>query len=474
MLKIVLILMIKNESLIMRRCIESVINFVDAFCITDTGSVDNTVDIALDIIKNSEKPGKLCQTIFRDFGTTRSESFNFSKEFIKELGWDLSNTFAILLDADMVLKIREDFEKSIVADYDECKIIQTQWGLEYNNTRFIRMSLDWKCIGSTHEYWQASQKTKIAILTSKKIWIDDISDGGCKTDKFERDIRLLIGDLEKAREKQDMINTSRSLFYLARSYYCIDDTTNAIKYFKERIDLGGWIEEVWHSYLSIAICYLKLNEIDEATKWYHKTWDIDNTRSEPLLALADIYSNKQKNEEAMKYIEMGIDIKHNPRHIIFTNVDAHNYEFLISKFKVMLKIPTTTKRVVLKTGLELLCKLPKVRLREFEYVIKVINDLSSPLDFISVPFQDTLKGVDYFIEPCLDRVDNILSLEKIGSSFIFVEYGSTKRYSYPFIFLKTPHICRKFYRDIDGCLTFIIQTRESVCMLKLINDPELN
>ena len=474
MLKIVLILMIKNESAILRRCINSLIDFIDAFCITDTGSLDDTVDIALDIIKNSDKPGKVCKTIFQDFGTTRTESFDFAKEFVKTLGWNLDTTFGILLDADMVLKISKEFEKSILADYDELKIIQSQAGLDYNNTRFIRMSLDWKCIGSTHEYWQASEKARVAILTTKKIWIDDISDGGCKSDKFERDIRLLTADLEKAREREDMITITRSLFYLAQSYFCINDIPNAIKNFKERIDLGGWIEEVWYSALTVGNCYIKVGEIDEAIKWYHKSYEIDNTRSEPLLVLSDIYSSKGEISEAMKYIEMGIDIKRNPKNIIFTSVAVYEYGFLLSKFNLLLKIPTTTKRLVLKTGLELIAKLPKTRMNECQYIIKVINDLSTTLDFIAVPFrEDNLEGLDYFIEPCLERVGS-LSLEKIGSSFIFVDYGTTRRYSYPFIFLKTPHICRKFYRDIDGCLTFIIQTLESSCILKLISDPELN
>ena len=165
---------------------------------------------------------------------------------------------------------------------------------------------------------------------------------------------------------------------------------------------------------------------------------------------------------------MGIDIKRNPKNIMFTNPVVYNYAFLISKFNLMLKIPTTTKKDVLETAIKLLNKLPRKRLMEFECVIKVINDLSSPLDFISVPFEDNIGSLDYFIEPCLDRVGR-LRLEKIGNCFIFVECG---RYSLPFIFLDKPCICKQFYRDADGLLTFVIQTRESICALKLKNEPE--
>jgi len=475
MLKIVLILMIKNESKILRRCIESVFDFVDAFCITDTGSTDNTHDIALDIIKESSKPGKLCKTIFQDFGTTRSESFIFTRDFVKDLGWDLTNCFGLLLDADMVLKFRKDFDINMLGEYDEYKIIQTQAGFDYNNTRFIRMSLDWKCFGSTHEFWQSDKKSKVAILTSKKVWIDDISDGGCKSDKYERDIRFLNNDLENARKNDDTEMIKRSIFYLGQSYLCIKDLLNAIKYFKLRVELEGWIEEVWYAALCISNCYSMLDDIEESIVWCNKTYDIDRTRSEPLLLLADLYSKKGENEEAMKYIEIGLEIKLNPKNIIFTNKAVYEYSFILSKFIIILRIPTTTKKSVLETAMKLLSKLPTNNAYR-DYVVKVINDLSSPLKFESNIFNDDIKGLDYFIEPSLERVktlEGFLSLEKIGSSYVFIEYGNTKKYSLPFIFLSTPCICRKFYRDTDNLLTFIIQTRDSMHILKLKEEPEL-
>lgn len=472
MLKIVLILMIKNESKIVRRCIESIIDFIDAFCITDTGSSDNTTDIITDIIKESNKPGKLCKTFFQDFGTTRSESFEFTKTFINELGWNTENSFGLLLDADMVLKFRDDFNKSIIGDYDEYKIIQTQAEFDYNNTRLIRMSLDWKCIGSTHEYWQSTQKSRVAILTTKKMWIDDISDGGCKADKYERDIRLLNIDLEKARKEGDDQMIRRSLFYLAQTYMCIKDFPNAIKYFKQRVDLEGWIEEVWYSLHCIGNAYSKLNNIDDAIKYFIKAYETDKTRSESLYLVANIYSNMGQNDEAMRYIETGIKIARNPKNIMFTNNSIYEYGFLLSKFHIMLKITTTSKKDVLKTGVELLNKLPKTHLDVCENIIKIINDLSSPLDF-DISEVETEHGIDYFIEPSIERVstpNGFLSLEKLGASFILVEYSSNnKKYSLPFV-LGINGFCRKFYRDELGKLTFVAGNK----VLKLIQDPELN
>jgi hypothetical protein len=181
-------------------------------------------------------------------------------------------------------------------------------------------------------------------------------------------------------------------------------------------------------------------------------------------------------QEAMKYIEMGIDIKRNIKNVIFTNNVVYDYGFLVAKFNLMIRIPTTSKKDVLKTGIKLLDKLPKT-LDIFDFIIKVINDLSSPLPSIKFQREVESEGLDYFIEPCLDKVETpngILSLEKMGSSSIFVEYGKNKRYSLPFIFMDKPCVCKKFYRDENGYLSFILQTRESISEFKLMDEPELN
>ena len=53
-MKFVLISMIKNESAIIERSLKSVEGVVDAFCVCDTGSTDNTVDIINKFLETHE------------------------------------------------------------------------------------------------------------------------------------------------------------------------------------------------------------------------------------------------------------------------------------------------------------------------------------------------------------------------------------------------------------------------------------
>ena len=100
-MKLVLILMIKNESRILKRCLESLEGIVDAWCICDTGSTDDTVTIANEFLEN--RKGCLSVVPWQNFGYNRTKSFEVAQQYVRDgLQWDLKDTYGLLLDADMV------------------------------------------------------------------------------------------------------------------------------------------------------------------------------------------------------------------------------------------------------------------------------------------------------------------------------------------------------------------------------------
>ena len=74
MVKIILISMIKNEEKIIERCISSVLPIIDAICVTDTGSTDNTQQIIKDFFYDKCIPGEIFNDEWRDFGYNRSKA----------------------------------------------------------------------------------------------------------------------------------------------------------------------------------------------------------------------------------------------------------------------------------------------------------------------------------------------------------------------------------------------------------------
>src|SRR5436189_429078 len=108
--KLVLCMIVKNEANILKRCLESVLDIIDAAVITDTGSTDDTVSIIYNTL--GPKIDEICvkSDVWEDFGYNRSSNLKSAREFVKSRGWDMEKVYFLLLDADMMLR-HHDNEK---------------------------------------------------------------------------------------------------------------------------------------------------------------------------------------------------------------------------------------------------------------------------------------------------------------------------------------------------------------------------
>lgn len=317
--KIILNLMIKNESKIIERCLIHALEHIDAVSILDTGSTDNTVEVCQKYLENCGKPFKISVEPFQNFGYNRSISFQKAVELCSKLNWDLTTTYTLSIDADMIIKPSLEFKKykMMVAGY---KTIQINGNLKYYNTRFMRCSYNWKCIGVTHEYWNGDP---VEAIPYEIFHINDVNDGGCKSDKFERDIRLLTEDL-----KIDP-NNGRTHFYLAQTYKDSGKSKEAIEHYLKRIKIGGWYEEVWYSYYQIAKCYADLKQPEDMEAWALKAFKIHPYRSEPLYYLTNYFRIQGEHYKAYQYYLKGKDIPFPKSDQLFIEYNIYNglFEF---------------------------------------------------------------------------------------------------------------------------------------------------
>lgn len=331
--KLILISMIKNEGKIISRCLDAVKDLVDAVCITDTGSTDNTLEVCHDYLTAWNKPFKIYTTSFKNFGFTRTESFKNTLDFVNtELKWDLVQTYGLLLDADMVL-VNKGFDINYLTMYDEGQIVQKFGTLEWYNTRFIKMSLPWKCIGSTHEVWNVciENRPQERLVIQCQIYIDDISDGGCKADKYTRDIKLLHEDLENPNASH--IEKTRAYFYLGQTYMCMGEYENAIKFYQKRVSLGEWVEEQWYAQYSLAKCTWLLNHnIEETHELLLKAVDIRPSRAEPFAALSELYLGIGDYKIALDFVIKGKILPFPKTDIL--NVEKNVYDYVLDMYEL--------------------------------------------------------------------------------------------------------------------------------------------
>jgi len=289
--KFVLILMVRNEERILKRCMESVEGFVEAYCICDTGSTDKTCEIATEFLKTHD--GCLTHVPWQNFGYNRTASFANAQTYLKKTGWDLKDTYGLLLDADMMFD--PGSLKTHPLEHIGYTIVQCAGTLEYPNTRLIRMDHFWECKGVTHEYWDAPSDHIPKVICH----INDFNDGGCKSDKFQRDAILLEKGLI------DEPTNVRYMFYLAQTYHSTGRWKDSIAMYKRRINAGGWFEEIWYSHYMIAKCHRELGNIPKFEEWMLRAHEYRKERAESLYELARYFRQDGQHYKAYQYVVMG-------------------------------------------------------------------------------------------------------------------------------------------------------------------------
>ena len=376
-MKFVLILMVRNESKIIQRCLEAVESVVDAFCIHDTGSKDNTVEIANEFIKT--RKGCVTGSEWKDFGHNRTLSFRAARDYVQYgLKWDLATTYGLLLDADMV------FEPGTLKHHPLGElgytIVQNNGTIDYPNCRLVRMDYTWVCKGVTHEYWDGATEA----IPKSVCWINDKNDGGCKSDKFERDAKLLEAGL--AENPNDV----RYMFYLAQTYHCLGRDKDAIAMYKRRVAAGSWIEEQWYSLYVIGQTYLKLGDPIRFEKYMLKAYQLRPGRAESLYKLAKYFREKGDHYKAYHYVLLGKKIPLSKDSLfIETSVytDLFHYEETICLYYL------NRKHDGLRKSMEyLLSKTESLDsvLSNMIFYVEPIGDV-----FVNHPIQRDLVGRDY-------------------------------------------------------------------------------
>lgn len=290
-MKLVLILMVKNESKILERCLKAVENVVDAFCIHDTGSTDTTCEIAKEWLKTRD--GCLTHSTWQDFGYNRTQSFEHAQTYIEGAGWDTKDTYGLLLDADMIFHTGT-IKEQVLTEIGYTAL-QVAGNLEYPNCRLVRMDHPWVCRGVTHEYWDGLT----TALPRSVCWIEDQNDGGCKSDKFERDARLLEKGLEETPTNE------RYMFYLAQTYHSLGRWKDSIAMYKKRFAAGGWVEEQWYSLFMIGDCYKLLGNVPKFEMYMQKAMAFRPCRAEAAYALAKHFREKGQHWKAWHYVLQG-------------------------------------------------------------------------------------------------------------------------------------------------------------------------
>jgi len=113
-----------------------------------------------------------------------------------------------------------------------------------------------------------------------------------------RDPRRAAHNTDPAKQLRDLLlakvrrnpEDARSVFLLAQTYFVTGDFVNARKWYAQRVEMGGWEEEVYFAMWQIAQSMAQLSAPwPEVHNAYLRAWKFRPTRAEPLYAIAYRY-----------------------------------------------------------------------------------------------------------------------------------------------------------------------------------------
>lgn len=306
--KICLVMIVKNESEIITRCLQSISPFISSWSISDTGSTDGTQEIIINFFEKEGIKGHLWEDKWENFGKNRTLAFENAKKVT-------TDGYYIVMDADSVFsgKLEVPLEKTNNSFY-----IPIQNGDIFHRRQLLfNAKLPWIYKGVLHEYpYCADAVGPIGNITEGKILDSTTGKRNDDPEKYVKDAALLLEEVEKAP-------TPRDCFYLAQSYRDAGKKHEAARWYQRRTGMDGWDEEIYISFLNLG----RLVENKwEKLSFFKQAWRIKN-RLEALTEIMRIH--RQNNDLKRSWQEglKGILIERDDESL-FTEMPVYDYQFL--------------------------------------------------------------------------------------------------------------------------------------------------
>lgn len=299
-----LVMIVKNESKVIKRCIDSVKDYIDYWVIVDTGSTDGTQEMIKSIMDGYNIPGELHERPWVDFGHNRTESLQYSKG---------KAAYRLVIDADDVLVVENNSInpfQNLSADSYKVKIRLSS--LSYFRTQIVRGDQDWKYVGVLHEYLSGPIGVQVKEDFIEGAEMHASVSGHTRDIKGKAKYHNDALTFEKAlitTPKEDLpIDLERRyVFYMAQSYRDAGMYERSMEAYQRRVDLGGWAEEIYISKYWIANLKHRMGKSDdEIINSYLQAWEYRPNRIESLYHLIKFLGTQKRYAFAFALASVGM------------------------------------------------------------------------------------------------------------------------------------------------------------------------
>jgi hypothetical protein len=253
-MKTILAVMVKDGAAHLERCLNSVESLVDDAVVLDTGSTDDTVEVA------EAWGAHVRESEWKGWSESRNELLDLVRSHD---GFDVR---ALLLDADMTVE-----GELPEGDIDCWNAMLEHDGMVYRKPFLVSMDKPWEWRGVTHEALCCDEP-----YSSQDTDLFTVVHHGASGGRLEDDRELLeAGPV-----------SPRNLFYLAQTYRDLGDVHAAIAIYEARAKLGGYDEERFYSLYQAGCLLCAHVSFAQGAPLLLEAWKMRPHRAEPLRALA--------------------------------------------------------------------------------------------------------------------------------------------------------------------------------------------
>ncbi|MEC0125921.1 glycosyltransferase [Paenibacillus pabuli] len=286
-ISISLCMIVKNEEASLARCLESVNGIADEIVIVDTGSTDQTRQIA----------ARYTERII-DFEWV--DDFAAARNFAFE---QATSEYILWLDADDVfepedrvklIELKRSLDPavdSVTMDYHLSFTAEGKVAYSLRRNRLVRRDRNFRWIGAVHEYLEVAGHllhSDIAV-THKK-------------DKEYTDRNLRI---YRKREKAGEEFSPRDLYYFGNELKDHAEYADAVNYYEEFLGTGlGWVEDQIAACQKIADCEAALGRSEQEVSALLRSFAYDLPRAEICCRLGGYFADRGDYRKAIFWYEL--------------------------------------------------------------------------------------------------------------------------------------------------------------------------
>jgi glycosyltransferase involved in cell wall biosynthesis len=270
-MKLSVAMIVKNEESCLESCLQTLVGF-DEIIICDTGSVDNTVEIAK----------KYTDKVFTDY--------KWEDSFAKARNHALSKCtgdWVLSIDADEILLDNgvENIRKAIEANPEAFSLNITMRAAGSGNENLFPKVFK-RCkevfwLGAAHNY---ISKTASAHTGATIVYGYSKAHAG----DSDRTLRILLKEVKADPKK------ARETYYLAREYFYRKYWIQAIHYYEQYLKIATWLPEKSDAYLMLARCLWASGRGEEARDATLNALKINPNFREAAVFMSEIVWPKHK------------------------------------------------------------------------------------------------------------------------------------------------------------------------------------